>query len=65
MHAVILEQMRCRLNRARGIDLDHFNIVAPRGGNVAKGAAANAAKSVDADLDCHEKSFRGWLLGAL
>ena len=53
MDAVIFQKVRVGLDRARGVDLDDLNIVAPAFSDLGQGAATNTAKSVDTDRDGH------------
>ena len=53
MDGIVFDEMRSSGERASGVHLDHFDVIAPRGRDMAEGAAADAAKSVDANFDGH------------
>jgi hypothetical protein len=53
MHRIEAQEMGVGLDRAEIVDADHLDIVAAGLGNGAQHIAANAAKSVDRDPDCH------------
>ena len=65
MHGIVFQQVHCRLDRACGVELDHFNVVTARACDMRKGAAADAAKTVDADFDCHDRLLLGWVRSAI
>ncbi len=56
MDAVIAQEVGVGLNRAGRVDLDDLDVVAGSLSNVGQGAAANAAKAINADRDGHEDS---------
>ncbi len=53
MHRVETQQMRVGLDRAEIVDADHLDIPAAGLGDGAQDVAADAAKPVDRDPDCH------------
>ena len=54
VHAVIAQQVCVRFNRSEVVDGNDFNIFAAGFSNGAQDIAADAAKSVNANTDCHE-----------
>ena len=53
MHEIVAQQMGVGLDRAEIVDADHFDVVAAGFGDGAQDIAADAAKPVDRDPDCH------------
>ncbi len=53
MYGIIAQQMGIGFDRTEIIDADHFDILAAGLGNGAKHIAADAAKPVDCNPDCH------------
>src|SRR5712671_5216545 len=56
MHRIEAQQMGVGLDRAEVVDPDHFDILAAGLGDRPQHVAADAAKSVDGDPDCHSIS---------
>ena len=56
MHQIVAQQMGVGLDRAEIVDADHLDIRAAGLGDGPQDVAANAAKSVDRDPDCHSIS---------
>ena len=54
VHAVIAQQVCVRFNRSEVVNGNDFNIFATGFSNGAQDIAADAAKSVNANTDCHE-----------
>jgi hypothetical protein len=54
MYAVIAQQVCVRFNRSEVVNGNDLNIFATRFGNGAQDIAADAAKPVNANTDCHE-----------
>ncbi len=55
MHGIEAQQMGIGLDRAEIVDADHFDILAAGLGDGAQHVAADAAKPVDRDPDCHAR----------
>ena len=53
MHGIETQKMGVGLDRAEVVDPDHFDVLAAGFGDGAKHIAADAAKPVDCDPDCH------------
>ena len=53
MHRIVAQQMGVGLDRAEVVDGDDLDVVAAGLVDGAQDVAANAAKSVDRDPDCH------------
>ena len=53
VHAVVAQQMRVGFDRAEIVDADHLDVLAAGFGDGAQDVAADAAKSVDGDPNCH------------
>ena len=53
MHRIVAQQMGVGLDRAEIVDGDDLDVVASGFVNGAQDIAANTAKSVDRDPDCH------------
>ena len=59
MHGVEAQQMRVGLDRAEIVDADDLDILAAGLGDGPQDVAADAAKPVDRDPDCHARlSFK-------
>ena len=56
MDGIEAQQMGVGLDRAEIVDADHFDVLAAGFGNGAQHIAADAAKPVDRDPDCHARS---------
>ena len=56
MHAVEAQQMGVGLDRAEIVDADHLDVPTAGLGDGAQDVAADAAKPVDCDADCHAVS---------
>src|SRR5579862_9159665 len=53
VHAVEAQQVGVGLDRAEIVDADHFDVLAAGLGDGTQHVAADAAKPVDSDPDCH------------
>ena len=53
MHGIEAQQMGVGLDRAEVVDADHLDVLAAGLGDGAQHVAADAAKPVDCDPDCH------------
>ncbi len=53
MHGVEAQQMRVGLDRSEVVDADHLDVPAAGFGDGSEDVAADAAKPVDCDPDCH------------
>ncbi len=53
MHRIEAQQMGVGLDRAEIVDADHLDILAAGLGDGAQHIAADAAKPIDRDPDCH------------
>jgi hypothetical protein len=53
MHRIEAQQMGIGLDRAEIVDADHLDILAAGLGDGAQHIAADTAKPVDRDPDCH------------
>ncbi len=61
MHGIEAQQMGVGLDRAEIVDADHLDILAAGFRDGAQDIAADAAKSVDRDPDCHARfSSNSW-----
>ncbi len=60
MHAVVAQQMRIGFDRAEVVDRHDLNIGAARLDDGAKNVAADAAKTVDCDANCHFLLISRW-----
>ena len=59
MHAVVAQQMRVGLDRAEIVDGDDVDVLAAGFVDGAQDVAADAAKSVDGNSDCHDRFSLG------
>ncbi len=55
MHGIEAQQMGVGLDRAEVVDADHLDVLAAGFGDGPKHIAADAAKPVDCDPDCHSR----------
>ncbi len=55
MHGIEAQQMGVGLDRAEIVDPDHLDILAAGLGDRSQHVAADAAKPVDRDPDCHAR----------
>ena len=53
MDGVIAQQMRIGLDRAEVVDADNLDVLAAGLGDSPQDVAADAAKTVNTDADCH------------
>ena len=61
MHGIEAQQMGVGLDRAEIVNADYFDVLAAGFRNRPQDIAANAAKSVDRDADCHAGfSLNSW-----
>ena len=58
MHAVEAQKMRVGFDRAEIVDAHHLDVRAAAFGDGAQDIAADAAKPVDGNPDCHDRNSR-------
>jgi hypothetical protein len=56
MHAIKAQEMRVGFHRPEIVDTHHFDVRAATFGDGAKDIAADSAKSIDGDPDCHDRN---------